>query len=72
MRRVFPLSLLLLAAPAFAADKPVSLFDGKTLTGWDGDTEKTWKVEDGCIVAGELDKVVPRNEFLCTTKTTGL
>ena len=49
----------------------MSLFDGKTLTGWEGDTEKTWKVEDGAIVGGSLDTVVPRNEFLCTTKTYG-
>src|SRR6266545_1432981 len=65
----FSLFALLLAAPVFGADaKPVSLFDGKTLTGWEGD-EKTWKVEDACIVGGSLDTTVPRNEFLCTTKT---
>jgi hypothetical protein len=71
MRRLLCLLVSLLAAPALAADKPVSLFDGKSLTGWEGDTEKTWKVEDGCIAAGSLDAVVPRNEFLCTTKTYG-
>jgi hypothetical protein len=61
---------LLLVAPAFGADpKPVPLFDGKTLAGWEGDTEKTWKVEDGAITGGSLETVVPRNEFLCTTKT---
>jgi len=64
------LLVLLVALPAFAADtKPVPLFDGKTLTGWEGDTKNTWKVEDGVIVAGSLDAVAPRNEFLCTTKT---
>ena len=51
-----------------AAEKPVSLFDGKTLDGWEGD-EKTWKVEDGAIVGGSLETTVARNEFLCTTKT---
>lgn len=61
---------LVLIAPAVGADaKPVPLFDGKTLAGWEGDTEKTWRVEDGAIVGGSLDTVVPRNEFLCTTKT---
>ena len=69
MRRLSLLALLV-AAPAFGADaKPVALFDGKTLAGWEGDTEKTWKVEDGAIVGGSLDTVVPRNEFLCTTKS---
>ncbi len=68
MRRL-SLFALLVAAPAFGADaKPVALFDGKTLAGWEGD-EKTWKVEDGAIVGGSLDTVVPRNEFLCTTKS---
>ena len=44
------------------------LFNGKDLAGWEGD-EKTWRVEDGAIVGGSLDTIVPRNEFLCTTKT---
>ena len=68
MRRLSLLALLI-AAPAFGADaKPVALFNGKTLAGWEGD-EKTWKVEDGAITGGSLDTVVPRNEFLCTTKS---
>src|SRR5436305_13344608 len=56
---------------SFAAAGPVPLFNGKDLTGWEGDTAKTWRVEDGCIVGGSLDQQVPRNEFLCTTKTYG-
>lgn len=42
----------------------VSIFDGKTLTGWDGDT-KFWRVENGEIV-GETtpEKVVTLNNFL--------
>jgi hypothetical protein len=52
-----------------AEEKP--LFDGKTLDGWEGDTSKTWRVEDGAIVGGSLETTVPRNEFLCTTKTYG-
>ncbi len=68
MRRFLSIVALLMLAPAVGAE-PVKLFDGKTLAGWEGDTEKTWKVEDGVIVAGSLDTVVPRNEFLCTTKT---
>ena len=48
--------------------RPVALFDGRTLTGWEGDTQKTWRVEDGAIVGGSLTETVPRNEFLCTTR----
>lgn len=58
------------AATAIRAEEK-SLFDGKTLAGWEGDTTKTWRVEDGAIVGGSLDTTVPRNEFLCTTKTYG-
>jgi hypothetical protein len=71
MRRFLTVAMLILCvAPALAAE-PKSLFDGKTLTGWDGDTKKTWRIEEGAIVGGSLDAVVPRNEFLCTTKTYG-
>lgn len=58
----------LAASPALAAE-PVQLFDGKSFAGWEGDTEKTWKIEDGAIVGGSLEATVPRNEFLCTKKT---
>ena len=44
-----------------------SLFDGKTLDGWDGDL-KVWRVADGAIVGGSLDGN-PRNEFLTTKKS---
>jgi hypothetical protein len=56
---------------ASAPAEPVSLFDGKTFDGWEGDTEKTWKIEDGAIVGGDLLQTVPRNEFLCTKKSFG-
>ncbi|MDB4731757.1 DUF1080 domain-containing protein [bacterium] len=54
----------------FAAEKgkPQSLFDGKSFTGWEGDTTKTWRIENGMITAGSLEKVAPRNEFLTTKK----
>lgn len=46
------------------------LFDGLTLTGWEGDL--TWfRVRDGAIVAGSLDKPIPQNEFLCSTRQFG-
>lgn len=69
MRLVFPFVLIAFSTLAYGAEKPVVLFNGKDFAGWEGDTEKTWKIEDGCIVGGSLETVVPRNEFLCTTKT---
>jgi len=51
-------------------DNCIALFDGKTLKGWDGD--RNWfRVEDGCIVAGSLEKEIPHNMFLCTTEEYG-
>ncbi len=44
---------------------PKALFDGRTLDGWEGNTG-TWRVEDGAIVAGALDRMQPHNEFLAT------
>ncbi len=41
------------------------LFDGKTLKGWEGNRD-WFRVEQGAIVGGSLQKRIPRNEFLCT------
>jgi len=49
---------------------PVSLFNGKTLDGWEGNL-KIFRVQDGAIVGGSLDDKVVRNEFLCTTRSYG-
>lgn len=62
------LLIVLMALPSRAAEKPVSLFDGKSFRGWEGDTNKSFRIQDGAIVAGTLDAKIPRNEFLCTTR----
>ncbi len=49
--------------------KVVKLFDGKSFKGWEGDTLKTWRIENGAIVGGSLVTKVPNNEFLCTTRS---
>jgi hypothetical protein len=51
--------------------KPVSVFDGRTFQGWEGDTKKTWRIQDGALVGGSLSETVPRNDFLVTTKSYG-
>src|SRR3954451_17167035 len=72
MKLSFALLIVLLAVGPFlvAADQ-VKLFDGKTFDGWEGDTATTWRIEDGCLTAGSLDKKQPRNEFLSTKKDYG-
>jgi hypothetical protein len=62
------LAVAVLWAAAASAAEPVSLFDGKTFAGWNGDTAKTWRIEEGEIVAGSPDKAAPRNEFLATDR----
>jgi len=47
-----------------------SLFDGKSLAGWEGKSA-FFRVEDSCIVAGRLDWRIPQNEFLVTEQTWG-
>ena len=69
--RIPALLLALAAFPVFCAvanAAPVSIFDGKTFDGWEGDTAKTWRIEDGCLVGGSLEEKNPRNEFLATKK----
>ncbi len=51
--------------PKITKGKPVALFNGKNLDGWEGDP-KSFRVQDGAIIGGSLDHDVPRNEFLCT------
>ena len=48
--------------------KNLRLSDGKTFKGWEGDTNKTWRIEKGAFVGGSLEKTVPHNDFLCTTR----
>jgi hypothetical protein len=73
--RFAPMILLILTpANRSIADDPakpdkdgfVSLFDGKSLDGWEGDL-KYWKARDGMIV-GESPGI-KHNEFLCTKQT---
>lgn len=47
-----------------------SIFDGKSLDGWEGNL-KSFRVEDGAIVAGTLNAPIPHNDFLCTKKQYG-
>lgn len=69
--RVFFVCLLLLTAAHARAEEGFSpLFDGASLKGWAGDS-KWFRVERDAIVAGSLDKPIPRNMFLCTTETYG-
>ncbi len=59
------LALLLFAAASFAsAQSLTTIFDGKTLKGWDGDPAY-WRVENGAIVGETKPGAMPKqNTFL--------
>jgi len=65
-RALLPFILANLCAAAQATAASVSLFDGKTLAGWEGNLA-VWRVQDGTITGGSMEGN-PRNEFLATTK----
>ncbi len=56
--------LLMMSANVAADEKPQKIFNGKDLSGWDGDPA-IWSVEDGAIV-GRLtaEKPIDHNTFL--------
>lgn len=62
-------SFILMSCGESSVETPLSLFDGKSFAGWQGDTVNTWRVEDGMIVGGSLDETVPNNEFLVTDRS---
>ena len=52
-----------------SAQTPLS--DGKTFTGWEGNTTTQWRIEDGAFTSGSLEKKQPHNDYLATTKEFG-
>lgn len=69
---LFLLALLVCFVPgSIGQPKPkrIVLFDGKTFKGWQGETQHTWRIEDGALVGGSLTEKVPHNEFISTEKS---
>jgi putative heme-binding domain-containing protein len=67
MRPLLLLALSSLLSPLCFAE-PVSLFDGKTLTGWDFDPAM-WSVKDGLITGGSTTEKIKKNDFISTRKS---
>ena len=71
MKRFGSIFFMLLFATGFSAllasAKPIRLFDGKSLAGWNGNLQ-AFRLENGAIVGGMMKASIPRNEFLCTDK----
>jgi hypothetical protein len=68
---LFVVLIIFLAAPILADESGfTSLFDGQTLSGWEGNQD-IFRVEKGAIVAGSLKDRVAHNEFLASAKEYG-
>ena len=71
-RVFFAATLLAFSIHSFAAESPPvrsekakSIFDGKTLDGWEAPPPLLWTVKEGCLTGGDGNKI-PYNDFLCT------
>jgi len=62
------LILALLVSVVRLSAAPAPLFDGQTFTGWEGDIGSVWRIEDGALVAGSLEKRQAKNNFLASTR----
>jgi hypothetical protein len=65
--QLFCVAMLANTAVAGAAETApfTRLFDGRSFDGWEGD-RNVFRIEDGAIVGGNLNRPLGRNEFLCT------
>ena len=68
LRWIALLGLWVAFVPPGATAEARRLADGRSFAGWEGETNRTWRLEAGAFVGGSLKTNVPRNEFLCTTR----
>jgi hypothetical protein len=71
MKRPLTLVLSLSFLLPVLAGEPAALFDGKTFSGWEGNTDGVWRIAEGALTAGSLEKKQEKNDFLATTKEYG-
>jgi hypothetical protein len=60
--------LALLFSASFALADPISLFDGKSLDGWDFNPQM-WRVEEAVITGGSTTEKIKANDFISTKKS---
>ncbi|HRW29718.1 MAG TPA: DUF1080 domain-containing protein [Emcibacteraceae bacterium] len=69
IRSLFTCTAALCMVMSAQAQDSVSLFDGRTLTGWNTEEPEIWRIEDGMLTGGELDQEIPANTFIVTDDT---
>ena len=67
LTRLFSILGTAIFVTAVAAAVPSSLFDGRTLAGWEGDL-KWWRVQNGALTGGSTTEKIPHNYFLATNR----
>jgi len=67
LRSIFRISLVILITASCQNQKNIQLFDGQTLAGWEG-SDSAFRVENGAIVGGSLEKGLEESYYLCTTE----
>ena len=63
----FATCLILLITFSCNKEKDIQLFDGQTLTGWEG-SDSAFRIENGAIIGGSLEKGLDESFYLCTTE----
>ncbi len=64
------LTILMLVACGPSPPTNVQLFDGNSLEGWEG-SGMAFRVDDGSIVGGKLEKGLKESYYLCTEREYG-
>jgi len=66
----FVLAILILVACGPGTPTNIELFDGNSLEGWEG-SGMAFRVDDGSIVGGNLEKGLKESYYLCTKRKYG-
>src|SRR5680860_1315773 len=66
----FVLAILILVACGPGTPTNIELFDGNSLDGWEG-SGMAFRVDDGSIVGGNLEKGLKESYYLCTKREYG-
>ena len=64
---IFRFSLLVLIFTSCHENQNVQLFDGHSFSGWEGSMD-AFRIQDGSIIGGSLEKGLDESYYLCTTK----
>jgi hypothetical protein len=67
LNNIFIFCLLILTTTSCHQEKNILLFDGQTLSGWEG-SSSAFRLENGTIVGGSLEKGLEESFYLCTTE----